>query len=238
MITTWVRRVLPVLALLAVAGCSFQGSVTDAGASASSHSGSSHTTATGPATGPTAGSTTGAGTGTGSSSVPAPGGGASSSTTAPPAGSPAGSGSNGSTSGPGRCHTSELTGSLVPGSPAAGQRYATLVLQNTGGRTCTVLGYGGIGLADGSGGALPTNQLRVSSPAAALVTLRPQASVRSALHWSAVAGPGDATTGDCQPVAAVLRVIPPDETDALSVAWNGGPVCSRGTIDQQAYAAG
>jgi hypothetical protein len=223
--------------LLAVAGCSFRGSVTDADASPPARSGPSHAgTTTAGASGAT-GTTTGS---TGPSSAPVPpAGGASSSSASSSASStgapPAGTGSAG---GPGRCHTSELTGSLVAGSPGAGQRYATLVLQNTGGRICTVFGYGGIGLAAASGGALPTNQVRVPAPAAAPVTLRPRASVRSALHWSAVAGTGDATTGDCQPVAAVLRVIPPDETDALTVAWNGGPVCSRGTIEQQAYAAG
>jgi hypothetical protein len=139
---------------------------------------------------------------------------------------------------PRRCHTGELTASLVPGSPGAGQRYATLVLQNTGGQTCTVEGYGGIGLVDASGSALPTQQLRVPSPAPVLVPLPPRASVRSQLHWSAVPGAGDATAGDCAPTAAALQVIPPDETTPLSVAWTQGPVCERGTITQQAYAAG
>src|SRR5215208_7018983 len=42
-----------------------------------------------------------------------------------------------------RCTTDELRAHSVPGSPGAGQRYATLVLTNTGARTCTVFGYGG-----------------------------------------------------------------------------------------------
>jgi hypothetical protein len=124
----------------------------------------------------------------------------------------------------------------VPGSPGAGQRYATLVLENTGGRTCTVHGYGGIGLVDSAGSALPTQQVRVTSPAPTTVTLTPGSSARSLLHWSAVAGAGDATSGPCQPTPAALQVIPPDETDHLSIAWHQGPVCERGTLQQQAYA--
>lgn len=56
---------------------------------------------------------------------------------------------------PGRCTTDVLSGQLVPGSPGAGQRYATLVLTNTGGQTCTVSGYGGLGLVASDGRRCP-----------------------------------------------------------------------------------
>jgi hypothetical protein len=211
------RRLLPALLLVALAGCSFEGSVSADGSS-SSHPRS--------ATG-TAGSST---------STSPPTGGASSTATGQ---APAGSTTSGATpGGTGRCHTGDLTGSLRPGDSGAGQRHATLVLTNTGGRTCTITGYGGVGLVDASGAALPTHQVRVSPPAPAAVTLRPGASAGSQLHWSAVPGSGDATTEDCQPTAATLQVIPPDETQPLSVPWTQGPVCERGSIDQQAYAAG
>jgi hypothetical protein len=111
-----------------------------------------------------------------------------------------------------------------------------LILRNTGGRTCTVLGFGGLGLAGSDGHALPTHQVRSGGPAAS-VRLVPGGAVRSALHWSVVNGPGDPTSGACQPAPATLRVIPPDETDALSVAWSMGPVCSAGTIEQHPYTA-
>jgi hypothetical protein len=109
------------------------------------------------------------------------------------------------------------------------------VLRNTGGRTCTVHGFGGLGLAGSDGRALPTHQVR-SGGAAATVRLAPGATVRSALHWSSVNGPGDPSSGPCQPPPATLRVIPPDETDSLSVGWTLGPVCSAGTIEQHPYA--
>jgi len=136
-----------------------------------------------------------------------------------------------------RCHTSELTGSLRAGDAAAGNRYATLVLTDTGGQTCTVAGFGGLGLVDAAGHGLPTQQVRSGGTAPA-VTLRPGAAVSSQLHWGAVPGTGDAQTGPCQPTPVTLRVIPPDETDALGVAWSGGPVCEGGTITQSPYVAG
>jgi hypothetical protein len=205
------KRVVPaVLLLLAVAGCSFQGSVSaaDTTAPSSAHrSGAAHSSSSAPAS-----------SGTTSSSPAA-------------VSSPGSEGARVD-----RCHTGELTGRLVPGSPAAGQRYATVVLENTGGRTCTVHGYGGIGLVDAAGAPLPTHQVRVPSPAPTTLTLAPHETVRSQLHWSVVAGTGDSTSGPCQPTAAALQVIPPDETDHLSIPWNQGPVCEGGQIQQQAYA--
>jgi len=76
----------------------------------------------------------------------------------------------------------------------------------------------------------------VSDPAPTTETLRPGDSVSAQLHWGAVSGPGDYRTGNCQPVPSALLVIPPDETEALSVPWNQGPVCEGGTIEQKAYA--
>jgi hypothetical protein len=99
-----------------------------------------------------------------------------------------------------------------------------------------VLGFGGLGLAGAGGRALPTHQLRSGGPAAT-VRLAPGGTVRSVLHWSVVNGPGDPSSGACQPAPGTLRVIPPDETDALSVTWNLGPVCSAGTIEQHPYAS-
>lgn len=134
-----------------------------------------------------------------------------------------------------RCHTSELTGRLVRADAGAGQRYATLTLRNSGNRTCTIHGYGGLGLVDGSGRALPTKQVRAASPVPTTVRLAPGGTVSSDLHWGAIPGPGDNQTGDCQPTPAAVHVIPPDETTSLSVPWSLGPVCEGGTIEQRAY---
>jgi hypothetical protein len=210
------------LPLLVVCACSFRGSVTDAQRSSTAADASASTSTTesttassgagGPASTASASATTGPAGGTSSTATPTTAGGVH------------------------RCHTSELTGHLVTGGAAAGQRYATLVLTDTGGQSCTVHGYGGLGLVDAAGHALPTHQIRDASPAPTTALLTPGRTVSSQLHWGAVPGPGDAQTGDCQPTAAALRVIPPDETDYLTVRWNLGPVCERGTIDQRAYA--
>ena len=207
------RLLLPALALVAAAGCSFQGSVTGADGTSTSHS-----------------STTSAGATSSSAAAPATSGSSS-------GGSPGGSTTSSGSPGTGRCHTGDLAGSLQPGDSGAGQRHATVVLRNTSDRTCTIRGYGGIGLVTASGAPLPTHQNRVS-PAPATVTLRPGGSASSLLHWGAVPGTGDSTSGDCQPTPAALQVIPPDETAPLSIPWTQGPVCEAGTIDQQPYAAG
>jgi hypothetical protein len=204
------------LAVPALAGCSFRGSVT----AAQTHPSTGSRTTSGAPSASTAGTTSSASTTPPSSAGGSP-------TTAP---------AGGTTSGPvDRCHTGELTGSLVPGSPGAGQRYATLVLRDTGGQRCTVHGYGGLGLVGADGRALPTRQVRAADPAAATVLLAPGGTVSSQLHWSVIPGPGDAQSSACQPTPTTLRVIPPDETDALSVHWSLGPVCSGGTIEQRAY---
>lgn len=162
--------------------------------------------------------------------------GAGGSTTNGPTGSSTGASTTaGGGTGTDRCHTSELTGRLVTGGAGAGQRYATLTLRNSGSRTCTIHGYGGLGLVDGSGRTLPTKQVRDASPAPTTVRLTPGGTASSDLHWGAIPGPGDNQTGDCQPTPAAVHVIPPDETDFLSVPWNLGPVCQSGTIEQRAY---
>ena len=204
-----------VLAVL-LSACSFRGSVSAATSSGSPASTASTTTAGTTTAGTTTAGTTTAGTTTSARPVP----------TTAPAGTP--------TAPTDRCHTSELTGSLGPETAGAGQRYATLILRNTGGRSCTVHGFGGVGLVGADGAALPTKQVRSGGPPTT-VLLAPGASAQSALHWGSVNGPGDPPSGDCQPAPSTLRVIPPDETDPLSVAWTFGPVCEGGTIEQQPY---
>ncbi|KAA5837358.1 DUF4232 domain-containing protein [Saccharopolyspora hirsuta] len=134
-----------------------------------------------------------------------------------------------------RCHTSMLTGSLQNPEAGAGQRYAELTLTNSSGETCTLYGYGGLQLVDASGRALPTDAKRTPNPGPSLIRLAPGESASATLHWTAVPHEGEPTDGPCAPTAARLEVIPPDETDPLSVTWNSGPVCGFGSIDGTAY---
>jgi hypothetical protein len=218
--TPFPRRAAPaclavLLAVLLLSACSFRGSVSAATSSAP-RSSAVRTSSGSPSSAGSAVGTPPAGTTTSARPVP----------TTIPAGT--------SAARTDRCHTSELTGSLGPETAGAGQRYATLILRNTGGRSCTVHGFGGIGLAGAGGAALPTKQVRAGGPPTT-VSLAPGATARSALHWGSVNGPGDPPTGACQPAPTTLRVIPPDETDPLSLAWTFGPVCEGGTIEQQPY---
>lgn len=134
-----------------------------------------------------------------------------------------------------RCHTSMLTGSLQEPEAGAGQRYAQLVLRNSSNETCTIYGYGGLQLVDEAGRPLPTKMERTPNPGPSLITLDPGETASATLHWTAVPHEGEPTDAPCQPTPARAQVIPPDETDPLTITWNAGPVCGFGSIDNSAY---
>lgn len=152
----------------------------------------------------------------------------------PPAGSPRPKAANPNQ----RCHTADLTGQLQQRDPAAGNRYAILILTNRSARGCTIYGYGGVGLVDAKGKPVPTQQRRDRAHGPVLINLPRGGKVSSLLHWGVVPGDGEPQTGQCEPTAAALLVIPPDETTSLRVPWTFGPVCQRGAIDQWAYRPG
>lgn len=135
------------------------------------------------------------------------------------------------------CRTADLSIRLEPGSPGAGQRYATVVLTNSSSRTCTVHGYGGVALLGAPGQGVPTDLRRVADPAPQTVSLAGGASARSLLHWGVV--PADDEPGtECEPTATTVVVTPPDQTSAALLPWTFGPVCQHGRIQQNAYVPG
>lgn len=206
---------------LAVAGCSFEGSVTTASAGT-----------TGSSTARTSSSTTASSTASSAApSTPA-------TTTAGSSPSSSSSGSASSSSSTQRCHSGGLVGRLATEDSSTGHRHALLELRNISGSTCTVYGYGGVQLIDDVGQNLPTHQVRVASPAPTPVTVPAGGTATSQLTWAEIPGDGDATSGPCQPTPATLAVIPPDETQPLSIPWTLGPVCQGGTLDQQTYVSG
>lgn len=135
------------------------------------------------------------------------------------------------------CRTADLSAQLKPGSPGAGQRYATIVLTNTSGHGCTVLGYGGMALLGAPGEGVPTDLRRVATPAPAPVPLGPGESARSALHWTVVPA-DDETPGPCQPTATAVVITPPDQTTSALQPWKFGELCQHGLIWQHAYVDG
>jgi hypothetical protein len=140
--------------------------------------------------------------------------------------------------GPGRCHTADLTAGLHQLDPGAGQRYDVLVLTNRSTSSCRVYGYGGIQLLDAARRPLPTQQLRGRYAPPRLVLLGPGASAHSVLHWTVVPDNAEGLTWPCEPTPSYLLVTPPDETRPLTVVWSSGSVCQHGQIDQPAYAPG
>jgi hypothetical protein len=139
--------------------------------------------------------------------------------------------------GPARCHTTDLIARLRGLDPAAGSRYAALVLTNRSTGSCRVYGYGGLQLLDAARHPVPTQQLRGRDAPPRLVLLRPGTSAYSLLHWSVVPADGESETGPCEPTASYLLVTPPDETQPITILW-GSEVCSHGLIIQGAYRPG
>jgi hypothetical protein len=147
---------------------------------------------------------------------------------------PSASGATGATP---QCSTADLAAQLRAGSPGAGQRYATIVLTNTSGRTCTVGGYGGLALLGAPGQGVPTDLRRNVSPAPTTVSLAPGGSARSLLHWTVIPATDESGTA-CEPTAVTAVVTPPNQTTAALRPWTLGPACQHGRIDQNAYVAG
>lgn len=147
---------------------------------------------------------------------------------------PSASGATGATA---QCSTADLAAQLRAGSSGAGQRYATVVLTNTSGRTCTVGGYGGLALLGAPGQGVPTDLRRNASPAPTAVSLPPGGSARSLLHWTVIPATNESGTA-CEPTAVTAVVTPPNQTTAALRPWTFGMVCQHGRIDQQAYVVG
>ncbi|MGW2422738.1 DUF4232 domain-containing protein [Streptomyces sp. NPDC001709] len=117
-----------------------------------------------------------------------------------------------------RCHTSELRASVGRNDPGAGQENFPVVLTNKSGRSCTVRGYPGAAFVNASGTQLGADPKRESgSPTT--ITLGPGQSAWAGLTFS---NPG--VSGAKTATPAALVVTPPDERDALKVAWAGGAV--------------
>lgn len=118
-----------------------------------------------------------------------------------------------------RCTTAELTGSLADGDAGAGSRFATLVLTNTGTRTCELTGFPGVSYVTGDDG-------RQVGPAAAMDGER-GGPVRLGVGGSAGAALRMVDVGNVDPAVCVptpttgLRVYPPGDTASLFVRVAG-----------------
>jgi hypothetical protein len=135
-----------------------------------------------------------------------------------------------------RCPSTKLFAQIVPGSPGAGQRYATLTFTNYSKGTCHLHGYPGAQLIR-DGEHVPTDVVRNPATVTDAVLARGEAA-SSQLHWTVVASGDESTTGPCEPRAKRIRVTPPGALKAHRLEWHLGVVCDRGRIDVTPMAAG
>ncbi len=129
-----------------------------------------------------------------------------------------------------RCHTSDLTGHVEGHGAGMGQRYAALGLTNKSARSCTIYGYPGLQLVDAYGRNRQTRAHWDWSTGPTRLVVKPGQTVWALLHWTVVQADEDEAANDCAPDPAVLRVIPPDETTQLSMAFGAGQLCQHGDI--------
>jgi len=87
---------------------------------------------------------------------------------------------------------------------------------------------------DAHGGVKPTTVRREPAPGPTRLVVAPGQTVWAQLHWTVVPA-DDEAANHCAPDPAVLRVIPPDETSQLSMAFDDGAVCQHGEVSVTAF---
>jgi hypothetical protein len=195
---TYVAGVIPMAALaIAVAGCGSNGTT---GASSSP-------------------SNTGSSSSTSSASTPTS---ASSPTTSAPT-------SGGATAAAGKpsCTTNDLKAKVGQSEGAAGSIYVTLDFTNTSASTCTMYGYPGVSLANGTTQVGP-GATRSTTTAASLVTLAPDATANAVVQ---VADAGNYPASTCGPKpTSAIKIYPPNQTVAVYVPYSTS-ACTK-SVDQ------
>jgi hypothetical protein len=137
---------------------------------------------------------------------------------------------------PPACHAAALAGSFaaVPDSEGAGNIVYRLRLTNTSSQACVLIGIPRLTLLDAKGKPLPTNiraDVAGSDALTAHLTLPPHKSVTADARFSPdVPGPGEQTTGRCEPVAAELRVTAPGGGNLVARISPPTSVCEHGQL--------
>jgi hypothetical protein len=118
-----------------------------------------------------------------------------------------------------RCRTPELAPAGPTGSNGAtGHQITYFQLKNASQRSCQLLGYPGVTLADGAGSPIPTKDQRGGG---FIIGVDPPRAVQLAPGGTAAFGleTHSCVAGDDRPgtMSASIQVIPPDETDHLTI---------------------
>jgi hypothetical protein len=143
--------------------------------------------------------------------------------------SPASTGPS-TTAGTTTCAPTNLSGSVVGSSGAAGTIEITVALKSTATTPCTLAGYPGLQLLSSTGAALPTNVERkgnysFTAMAPTTVTVPSGQTAYFNVGYSDVP---TANETSC-PTASMLEVTPPNDTDHLVITATLAP-CGGGTL--------
>jgi len=145
-----------------------------------------------------------------------------------------------------QCQTADMTATVaeVAGSEGAGSASLNITLTNTSGHSCSVYGFPGLGLEDKNEDKQPTTVTWDPAIAKTVVTLANGASASSTARFDAdVPGPGEPTSGACEPSSEYMLVTPPNNQSQL-VARIGGTgnagvtVCESGALQVFALVPG
>jgi hypothetical protein len=124
-----------------------------------------------------------------------------------------------------RCVTSQLHMSLGQSQGAAGSTFTPIVFTNVSKHACTLFGYPGVSFLDSTGAQVGVDATHDGGEEAT-VTLAPGDAANAQLQ---VPDPGNYSASQCkQANAATLRVYPPGDFTALSVA-DAMTVCTTST---------
>jgi hypothetical protein len=122
------------------------------------------------------------------------------------------------------CLPAQLTVLAGPSEGAAGTIGRVYQLQNSSSATCSLFGYPGLGLLDGSSKPLPTTVVRQPGATEAAVTLTPGGSAYFTATWPDATGYNGATC----PTSAALEITPPNDTTQVVVNGAGGVIQAFG----------
>jgi hypothetical protein len=143
--------------------------------------------------------------------------------TSSPAATSGATGAAGTTS----CTTNDLKVKIGGSEGAAGSIYVTLDFTNTSGSTCTLYGYPGVSLANGTTQVSPGAN-RSTQTAASLVTLAAGATGNAVLQ---VGDAGNYPASTCGPKPTnAIQIFPPNQTAALYVPYSTS-ACTK-SVDQ------
>ncbi|WP_194920917.1 DUF4232 domain-containing protein [Catenulispora rubra] len=129
---------------------------------------------------------------------------------------------------------------VVPGSEGGGNVVADIALRNTSGHACTVAGFPGVSLLASDEHPLMTTVEKDDSTAVATVTVAPGAWVHAEVRYSPnVPGPGEPSTGGCEPTTVHALVQLPGDTMWGRVTLDSPTmVCEKGRLLAKPFVAG